>query len=63
MRRPPCGGGRMECAHRELRGAATTECVSERISEQLARENRSAMRSNMHSVAATPCVSQFAHST
>eukprot|EP00974_Lingulodinium_polyedra_P128967 11208232-Lingulodinium_polyedra.AAC.1 len=55
MRRPPCGGRRMECVHREMRDAATTaECVSERMSEQLSRENCSDMRSETHSVAAAP---------
>eukprot|EP00974_Lingulodinium_polyedra_P057063 5489993-Lingulodinium_polyedra.AAC.1 len=40
-RQPPCGGRRMERVHREMRGAATVTYVSERIAEQLSRENSS----------------------
>eukprot|EP00974_Lingulodinium_polyedra_P010678 1029126-Lingulodinium_polyedra.AAC.1 len=36
-RRPPCGGRRMEYARCGMGGARTTECISERMSEQLAR--------------------------
>eukprot|EP00974_Lingulodinium_polyedra_P113226 10960110-Lingulodinium_polyedra.AAC.1 len=38
MRRPPCGGRRVECARCEMCGAAAMECMSERIFEQFARE-------------------------
>eukprot|EP00974_Lingulodinium_polyedra_P081650 7906241-Lingulodinium_polyedra.AAC.1 len=61
-RRPPCGGQRMDRAHCEMRGAATIECMAERISEQLARESCSDTRSEMHSIAAMPHISQNAHS-
>eukprot|EP00974_Lingulodinium_polyedra_P037726 3618992-Lingulodinium_polyedra.AAC.1 len=39
MRRPPCGGRRVECVSREKRGVAPMECSSERVSEQLSRES------------------------
>eukprot|EP00974_Lingulodinium_polyedra_P096760 9379144-Lingulodinium_polyedra.AAC.1 len=32
----------------EMRGAAALECVPERISEQLSRDSRSAMHSDLH---------------
>eukprot|EP00974_Lingulodinium_polyedra_P058335 5619601-Lingulodinium_polyedra.AAC.1 len=43
-------------------GIAATECISEHISEQLARESCSEMRSDVHWVVAMPRSSQFAHS-
>eukprot|EP00974_Lingulodinium_polyedra_P037875 3631764-Lingulodinium_polyedra.AAC.1 len=45
-----------------MRGVAAMACVSERISEQLSRENCSDTRSEMHSAAAAPRISRFAHS-
>eukprot|EP00974_Lingulodinium_polyedra_P112786 10915039-Lingulodinium_polyedra.AAC.1 len=63
MRRPPCGGQRMECPHCEMRGAATIECMAERMSAQLARDSCSEIRSEMHAVAAVPHISQRARST
>eukprot|EP00974_Lingulodinium_polyedra_P065467 6329647-Lingulodinium_polyedra.AAC.1 len=45
MRRPPRGGRRMECAHFEMCGAAATECVSDRVFAQFARDSCSNMRS------------------
>eukprot|EP00974_Lingulodinium_polyedra_P041566 3991802-Lingulodinium_polyedra.AAC.1 len=62
MRRPPRGGRRMERVHRKTRGATAMECVSERIPEQLSRENCPEIRSEMHSAAAAPRMSRFAHS-
>eukprot|EP00974_Lingulodinium_polyedra_P127156 11201121-Lingulodinium_polyedra.AAC.1 len=50
MRRPPCGGRRVECARCEMSGVAATECISKRVSEQFARASCSEMRSAMHSV-------------
>eukprot|EP00974_Lingulodinium_polyedra_P107446 10399384-Lingulodinium_polyedra.AAC.1 len=40
----------------------TRACISERISEQFARESCSAMRSEMRSIVASPRVSRFSHS-
>eukprot|EP00974_Lingulodinium_polyedra_P017269 1674578-Lingulodinium_polyedra.AAC.1 len=37
MRRPPCGGRRVERARCEMCGTAATECISECICEQLPR--------------------------
>eukprot|EP00974_Lingulodinium_polyedra_P042566 4086606-Lingulodinium_polyedra.AAC.1 len=62
MRWPPRGGRCVECANREMRGVARTECISERISEQFSRERCLEMRSAMHSVGAAPRISQFTRS-
>eukprot|EP00974_Lingulodinium_polyedra_P054582 5250039-Lingulodinium_polyedra.AAC.1 len=42
----------MECANCETHGVAATECMSERISDQFARESCSERRSETHSVVA-----------
>eukprot|EP00974_Lingulodinium_polyedra_P005123 482143-Lingulodinium_polyedra.AAC.1 len=52
----------MECANCEMHGAAPSECVSERISEQFARESCSERRSETHSTAAVPRISRRARS-
>eukprot|EP00974_Lingulodinium_polyedra_P044713 4288035-Lingulodinium_polyedra.AAC.1 len=54
MRRSPHGARRMECADRDMRGAAAVECISERNSEQFSRESCSAMRSEMRPTPAAP---------
>eukprot|EP00974_Lingulodinium_polyedra_P089791 8704190-Lingulodinium_polyedra.AAC.1 len=41
-------------AHRDARGTAAMECVSERISERLSRDNCSGMPSETHPAAAAP---------
>eukprot|EP00974_Lingulodinium_polyedra_P023535 2273107-Lingulodinium_polyedra.AAC.1 len=53
----------MECAKCEMRGAAPTECMSERISEQVSHESCPGMRSETHSIVVAPRVSRFTHST
>eukprot|EP00974_Lingulodinium_polyedra_P080875 7835116-Lingulodinium_polyedra.AAC.1 len=44
----------------EMRRAAAMDCVSEHVSEQLSRESCSEMRSETHSIAAAPRISQSA---
>eukprot|EP00974_Lingulodinium_polyedra_P010606 1021787-Lingulodinium_polyedra.AAC.1 len=58
MRRPPHGGRRVECVRCEMCGAAAVECVFKRMSEQLACESCSEMRSDLHFVVAMPRISQ-----
>eukprot|EP00974_Lingulodinium_polyedra_P106509 10310319-Lingulodinium_polyedra.AAC.1 len=63
MRRPPCGGQRVERAFCESRGAARMECVPKRMSAQLLRESCSEIRSETRAVAAVLRISQNARST
>eukprot|EP00974_Lingulodinium_polyedra_P034644 3329379-Lingulodinium_polyedra.AAC.1 len=44
----------MERAERDTRCIATTKCTSDRIAEQLSHARCSEMRSDVHSVVATP---------
>eukprot|EP00974_Lingulodinium_polyedra_P086274 8357511-Lingulodinium_polyedra.AAC.1 len=45
-----------------MRGAVATECLSERVSEQLSRKSCAEMRSGTHCIPASPRVSQNARS-
>eukprot|EP00974_Lingulodinium_polyedra_P083219 8057634-Lingulodinium_polyedra.AAC.1 len=51
----------MECASREMRGAAAAECVPERIYAQFSHKRCPEMRSETHSIAAAPRVLRCAH--
>eukprot|EP00974_Lingulodinium_polyedra_P100815 9766522-Lingulodinium_polyedra.AAC.1 len=60
MRRPPHGGRRVECANREMSGAAAMECVSDRISEQFSPRAVQECVLEMHYVVAAPRISRCA---